>query len=213
MKISTTLHNTCQENEFFHKIQARQQNISEQIQIIKQESHKTKIHFFTHLHLYQTKFNYMINFNKFNVYTTEIERILNLALKQDSNIHITTDTIFIKSQVLKYNKLNTITFNCIPNTEGIVFNLHSITHKNGTILDVTFINHKKTNIIHLTEIQQCDITKPAKFHSIIQLNNTCVVVISGTNETCHIQNNTLKFKKIPIQIGKNYLKITNSFKM
>ena len=134
-----------QENEFFHKLHAKQQSITQQLQTIKQESHKTKTNFFTHLHLYQTKFNYMINYNKFNVYTAEIEKILDLALKQDSKIHITTDTIFIKTQVLKYNKLNTITYNCIPNTEGLVFNIHRITHKNGTILDVTFINHKKTS--------------------------------------------------------------------
>ena len=41
----------------------------------------------------------MINYNKFNVYTTEIEKILNLALRQESNIHITTDTIFGKITV------------------------------------------------------------------------------------------------------------------
>ena len=61
-----------QENEFFHKLHARQQSITQQLQTIKQEQHKTKTNFFTHLHLYQNKFNYIINYNKFNVYTTEI---------------------------------------------------------------------------------------------------------------------------------------------
>ena len=77
-------------------------------------------------------------------------------------------------------------------------------------------------ILHITELNLCDITKPAKtcpnlfepatnkFQSILQLNSTCVIVISGANETCHIKNNTLPFKKLPIQIGKNYLKITEN---
>merc|ERR1712215_407672 len=46
--------------------------------------------------------------------------------------------------------------------------------------------------------------------SILQMGSTLIMIISGANETCHIKNNTSPFQKLPIQIGKNYLRITKN---
>ena len=103
-----------QENHFLHELHSENKNLDEQINTLKQENLKTKKDFFSHLHLYQTKFTYLINFIHFKDYKNQIMNILKSAFNENAELFIAEETIFIKTPEQKYEHITKIAFQCVP---------------------------------------------------------------------------------------------------
>ena len=84
-----------QENHFLHELHSENKNLDEQLNTLKQENLKTEIDFFSHLHLYQTNFSYLINFIHFKDYKNQTMSILKSAFNEDAELLIADETIFI----------------------------------------------------------------------------------------------------------------------
>ena len=69
---------------------------------LKQENLNTKLNFFSHLHLFQTKFTYLINYIHFKEYKNQIMNILKSAFDENAELFIAEGTIFIKIPEQKY---------------------------------------------------------------------------------------------------------------
>ena len=202
-----------QENNFIHELHSENKKLDEKINILKQESLNTKLNFFSHLHLFQSKFTFVLNYIQFNEYKNQIMNILKSAFDENAELIIAAETIFIKIPEQKFQHITKIKFQCVPTSNGKIFRLKSLKHKNGTILATEF-HGKKSDISNLQDIFECSqyscpdlfMTLPFDFFSIVKINKTISIVTSGDSNICLIKHQEKKYQKINIKKGQTLLK-------
>ena len=88
-----------------------------------------------------TVYHYLTHFKE---YINQIMNILKSAFDENAELFIAEGTIFIKIPEQKYQHITKIKFQCVPTSQGKIFTLKSLKHKNGTILATEF--HGKNQI-------------------------------------------------------------------